>query len=466
MSTNPAEPLPWWRDRRLLILVAVTVGLRLLLEALWPFERCVRDECMYLFTAERMAEGMGMTPSNGWIWAPAHIFLLAVVHKLTLGYAAVLKVPQALFCGVAVVTLHRLGQRVVGERGALFGAWIYALHPTIVFFATRLWSETVYATLLLLALLTLLKARDGLPWRAALTGALVGLCVLLRGVATYMLPLFVLGLVWGRLRERRAWGQGAGLMLAAVLVVSPYSLYASHKFDTFIISDRTMGQMMWLGNNDFPPFTFDYGNGQLSKRNYDALAATGREHCAPKEEPVERDRCETAAGKAWIRDNPEEFLGRVPLRLAQLFNPNSFLTRHLRQGGWKNLPQVVDELICWLVVLASFLTVLGSALGAWARRSGPYLLVVGLTTAYHLAAVGALAGLSRYRVPLDVIWLPFAGLFLASPLACLRAIGGRWWAALGAAVSVAVLLWLSLWFLPAGFPWWKSAYPLWSGWLP
>ena len=465
MTTTPAELSPWWRDRRLLLLVIVTVVLRLVIEGLWPMEVCVRDECMYLFTAERMAEGQGMTASNGWIWAPAHVFLLAVVHKLTFGFAPVLKVPQAFFCGVAVVTLFRIGQRVASERAALASAWVYALHPTIVFFATRLWSETIYATLLLLALLGLLKAREGAPGRAAITGALVGLCVLLRGVAQYMLPIFALGLIWGRWRERRAWGQGLILALTALLVVAPYSTYATHKFGTFLISDRTMGQMMWLGNNDFPPITFDFGNGQLRQRDYNGYAKQGREHCAPKEQPVERDLCETAAGEAWIRDNPEEFLRRVPLRLAQLFNPNSFLTRHLRHGGWKNLPGFVDELLCVAVVLASLITVLGAALGAWSRRLGVYALVVGLTTAYHLAAVGALAGLSRYRVPLDVIWLPFAGIFLAAPVATLRGLLRPWWRLLGALVTVGVLLWLMLWFLPAGFPWWETEYPLWGGWL-
>ncbi len=465
MTPPSAGPLPWWRERKLLVLVLVTVLLRLLIEGLWPMESCVRDECMYLFTAERMADGQGMTASNGWIWAPAHVFLLAVVHKISFGYAPVLKVPQAIFCGVAVITLVRIAQRVAGERAALAAGWIYALHPTLVFFATRLWSETIYATLLLLALLGLQRARDGQPWQAAKTGALVGLCVLLRGVATYMLPIFALGLLWGRWRERRAWGQSLSMVLAAVLLVAPYSTYATHKFGTFIISDRTMGQMMWLGNNDFPPFTFDYGNGQLSQRRYDKLADQGREHCAPKEQPVERDLCETAAGKAWIRDNPREFLRRVPLRLAQLFNPNSFLTRHLRQGGWKNLPGFVDEALCVLVVLASFLTVLGSAIGAWSRRLGSYALVVGLTTAYHLAAVGALAGLSRYRVPLDVIWLPFVGLFLAAPAATLRSLLHPWWRLLGAVLTLGVLLWLMLWFLPAGFPWWETEYPLWAGWF-
>jgi hypothetical protein len=227
-----------------------------------------------------------------------------------------------------------------------------------------------------------------------------------------------------------------------------------------------MGQMMWLGDNDFPPITFDYGNGQLTDRAYEAYARQGRPHCAPKDQPAERDRCETAAGKAWIREHPGEFLRRVPLRLAQLFNPNSFLTRHLRTGGWKHLPEAADEVLCWLVVLTSLTTVLGSAAGAWSARRSPLLLVVALTTAYHLAAVAALAGLTRYRVPLDILWLPFAGLFLAAPGAALRTIARSPWRLAGFLATASLLMWLMAWFLPAGFPWWHAEFPPWKGWLP
>ncbi len=464
MSTPPTPSPPWWRDRRLLLLVAVTIGLRLLMAAIWPMEKCLRDECMYMFTAERMANGQGMTASNGWIWAPFHVFLMAVMHKLT-GYAGLLKIPQILFCGVAVVTIFRLGQRVTGERAALMGAWFYALHPTLAFFGERWWSETIYATLLLMALLQLHRARDGIPRRAALTGGLVGLCVLLRGVATYMLPIFALGMLWGRFRRKQAWIQVLAMVAVTVLVVTPYSIYASSKFNTFIISDRTMGQMMWLGNNDFEPITFDYGNGKLTDRAYKSHTGGGREHCAPKSRPVKRDRCETEAGKQWIRDNPREFLRRVPLRLAQLFNPNSFLTRHLRSGSWKGLPQGVDNAICVLVVIFSFVNVLGAALGAWTSKRSVYLLVVGLTTAYHLAAVASLAGLSRYRVPLDTLWIVFVGAFLAAPLSSLRQAMRPWWRPLGVLITLALLLALMLWFLPAGFPRWRVDFPLWAGWL-
>ncbi len=453
-APTPPSPLPWWRDRRIWTLLAVTVLPRLAVAAIGYDVRCVRDECMYLFTAHRMMDGLGMTPSNGWLWAPGQVALMAI-HGLVTGYPGTVKVTQCLLAGVSALLLVRLGTRVGGERAGFIAAWIYALSPTLVFFAARLWSEITYATLLLLALEALFRAREGGAARAILPGLALGACVLLRGVATYMLPIFALGLLWGRWRERRAWVGALLLVVATVATVGPYSAYASRKFGAFIVSDRTMGQMMWLGDNDFAPVTFDWGNGLLTDSAYAKHTGTGRLHCAEKREPIVRDTCETAAGIAWIREHPDLFLRRVPLRLAQMLNPNTFLTRALRDARPRGIVHVAADGVSVLVVAFSFLHVLGAAVGAWARGRGVYVLVGGLTTAYHLAAVGALAGLSRYRLPLEVLWLPFVGALLAAPRASWAALAGSRRRLVGAILTVALLLPLLLWFLPAGFPRWK-----------
>ena len=159
---------------------------------------------------------------------------------------------------------------------------------------------------------------------AIYTGLLVGVCVLFRGVATYMLPIFCVSLLWRRLTEWTAWKQVVAVGVGAVMMVAPYSTYATKKFDSFMVSDRTLGQMMWLGNNDFEPIAFDWGNGPLSNFAFERHTSIGREPCGKRREPVERDKCQTKAGVEWIQSNPVEFVKRVPLRIAQMFNPHSF----------------------------------------------------------------------------------------------------------------------------------------------
>lgn len=445
----------WWHDSSLRNAVLVAFVLRLVPMLVWIDKPCVRDECTYVDLAQAILDGEGMVGSHGWLWAPAYPFLMAI-HAAITGYPATIQVTQLAVALAAVVMLHSLTREEYGERAAKIAAWAYAINPTYVFYTTSLWSESLYSGLLLAALLALRWTRAGGWARGALPGALVGLCVLFRGVATYMLPVFVVGLLWARWRETAAWKAALACVAACVLTVAPYSAYASARWGEFVVADRTMGQMMWLGNNDFPPITFDTGNGALAKRTFDRITAQGRKPCAKTGNPVEKDDCEAAAGLAWIEAHPDLFVGRMPLRVAQLVNPHSFLTRHLRWGRWGGLPQAVDEVLVGAVVAFSFVTLVGGTVAWFTRARGWYAATSGLIVLYHVAAIAVLAGLTRYRVPLEPLWLVHAAALLAAPRDTWRRLwDGSARAVIGVAVTV-VLIVLMLWFLPAGWPAWRT----------
>lgn len=446
----------WWHVRTLRNAILAAFVLRLVPMLVWIDKPCVRDECTYQDLAQALLDGHGMVGTHGWLWAPAYPALMAA-HQAVFGYPGTVQVSQLLAALVAVGMLWSLTRRELGERAASVAAWIYALNPTYIFYTTSLWSETLYSALLLGGLVALRWARDaGGPARGLLPGLMVGLCVLFRGVATYMLPIFMVALLWGRWREGRAWKAALACGLAAALTVAPYSIYATRKFDGLVISDRTMGQMMFLGNNDFPPITFDIGNGALAKHTMERYLAMGRPECPKTGNPVQKDSCETANGLAWIREHPDLFLGRIPLRVAQLVNPHSFLTRHLRWGRWRGLPDAVDEALIVSVVALSFVTLVGGTIGWFTRARGWLAATTGLIVLYHVAAVAALAGLTRYRLPLEPLWLVWAAGVLVAPREAARILlNGSWRSVVGVGVTV-VLVGLMLWFLPAGWPWWRS----------
>lgn len=465
------------RDRRLL---GLAMGLCLLLRvvplAIWPNERCVRDECTYLTVADGFAAGEGMTASAGWLWAPGYPFLVSL-HDRLIGWGSAIKLTQAFVSVGTTGLVYLLALRLLRprrpdglpdeaseartRRAAGMAALLYALSPSLAFYTISVWSETLYTTALLGALLALFRARDRLGGSgtaalrsAAAAGALLGVCVLFRGIATYMLPFFATGLLWGRLRQGRAWAQSAALALCAGLVVAPYSVYASQKFDALVVSDRTLGQMMYLGNNGFDPITFDFGNGTLSPRALDRHAAAGRPHCAPEDQTIERDDCERAAGAQWIRMFPAEFLARVPLRVAQMLTPHSLLTRHLRWGHWQGMPQPMKEtLVIWGAVWSLGAVWLGAVgLAAWGGGATG-ATITGLLL-YHVAAIAALAGLSRYRAPLEPLLMIFAAAVLVDASGTARRLIGWRRAAMFAALLALVPL--TLWFLPAGWTWWRT----------
>ena len=463
------------------MVVAAGTVLRVLPLALWPADRCVRDECTYLKLALRMAAGEGMTSSSGWLWAPGYPFLLAL-HRWIFGYASAIKGTQVVVAALCTLLVYRLalwaaaafdGTReavAAGEapprarRVALWAAGLYAFSPHQAFFAGRLWSEVIYSALLMGAVLFMLAARRALDggrlravWsRAALVGVSIGACMLFRGVATYMLPIFGVALLWGHWRRPRAWAQAVLVSLVAGLVVAPYSAYATRKFGAFVLTDRTLGQMMWLGDNDFDPIGFDYGNGQLSRRAFKRTREKGREPCATRSRAMERDACMTEEGIAWIRAHPLEFVERMPVRVAQMLTPHTLLTRHLRWGRFKGMPWWMDELIVLWTVLWSLVVLWGGALGLVARgRGGQGVLIAGVLL-YHLAAVAALAGISRYRVPLEPLLMIYAAPLLVEPRATLGRLRAEPWRGLVAVLVMAALVPLVLWFLPAGWPEWRT----------
>lgn len=456
--------------RTLWLALGLCLALRVIPLLLWPAEPCVRDECTYLKISESLARGDGMIDTAGWLWAPGYPFLVSL-HERLVGWGSVIKLTQVFVALANTALLWRLARCALrdgtepGEaharRAADIAALLYATSPSLAFYAISVWSETIYTTLLLGALLALLAARDHVeagPRRAlgvaAGAGALLGACVLFRGVATYMLPFFAAGLLWGRARRPRALAQLAALALAAGVVVAPYSLTASREYDAPIVSDRTLGQMMWLGNNGFDPVSFDYGNGVLSPRALDRHTDAGRPHCASERDLVARDDCERAAGFAWIRMYPLEFARRIPVRVAQLLTPHSLLTRHLRWGNWQGMPQPLKEAVILGGALSSLTAVLLGALGLVAWGRGAASATISGLLLYHVAAIAALAGLSRYRAPLEPLLMVFAGAVLAD-LAGTRArlTGGRRWLAI---VGMCALVPLCLWYLPAGWTWWRS----------
>lgn len=464
-------PPVWKTDKSLRNALIAGFFARTIPGLVWATDTCLRDECTYLKLAERFADGQGMTSSAGWIWAPGYPFLMGIVEFLSGGYGGLIKIPQVPVSLGCIVLVYLLAREAFPEdkRVPRIAAWLYALSPHMSFFAIRLWSEVIYSALLMGGLLLLIRSWKAIDsgddtrrgWRHTLVASVIGgSCVLFRGVATYMLPIWLFTTLWGRWKKPKAWAQAALITVAAAATVAPYSIYATQKFDGVIVSDRTMGQMMWLGNNDFDPITFDYGNGQLSRSAFRRTKLKGRDpkECGSRKNAYTRDKCQTEEGIAWIKANPQEFVSRMPMRVAQLLNPHSLLTRHLRWGRFPGMPQWMDELVVLGGALMSMLAMLGGAIGLTTRgRDSQALLFAGIVT-YHCAAIAVLAGLTRYRVPLEPLLMVYAAALLANPRAAWQALGEgplRWrlWLTL---TTVAVVTPLMLWYLPAGWPWWRT----------
>ncbi len=127
------------------------------------------------------------------------------------------------------------------------------------------------------------------------------------------------------------------------------------------------------------------------------------------------------------------------------------------------MPGWLRSSLCLLVLAAHFLVVGTAALGAagaFRARGKPggddareaLVATAWALTLYHLAAAGALIGLSRFRVPLIPLWLPFSALLLVRPRAILATAFDGPRRSLFAAALLALVLALSLVYLGRAFP--------------
>ncbi len=420
--------------------IIAAVALRILPLLLWPDSPCTRDDCTYLTLAHGLVEGKGMVGTHGWLWAPGYPYFLAF-HERWFGDANAARWTQALISGASVPLVAALA-KPFGSRPAQVAAWLQAVSPTQVFFSVNLWSEGIYTTLLLGSLVAMQHSVKGSAWWAAASGALAGACILFRGMAIGILPAIAMAFDRKRL---------AVALLACAVVVVPYSLSASARFGGPVLADRTLGQMMWLGNNTFAPVTFDWENGAITEERYRFATAGGRGHCAFENDPLRQDRCEVEAGADWIVGHPAAFIERIPVRLAQLLNPHSFLTRHLRLAYWKGMPHWLDELLIVVTVVVSSISILGGIIG-WTRHGyGAFARSSAALVVWHVLVISVLAGLTRYRVPLEPIgcvW--FATLFSERALPPSSRIR-RWVGGVIVVMAAAEMLW----FLPSAWPTWR-----------
>lgn len=116
---------------------------------------------------------------------------------------------QSVLGAVSCVLVFVLAHRLADRRGGLLAATVCALHPALLLYTARPFTETLYTLLLLLLVRELVRP----DWSMARSGALLGLQLLLKNTAVLHL------LAWGPwLRRSPARVAGAGLIAVALLL--------------------------------------------------------------------------------------------------------------------------------------------------------------------------------------------------------------------------------------------------------
>lgn len=377
--------------------------------ALWaqPLHMPANDEVEYVQVARDLLAGRGWAFYTHWRWLRAPLYPLFLAGSLWLagGDLHLAALPNLALSVALVGVVYGLARELagVGRAGpALLAAAIMAALQTAATFASLYMSETLFALLFGLGLLSLARWQraGGVGW-AAVAGVLLGLACLTRSAGLVFVPLaglWMLGAAWGR------GGLRPGLLLpplalgaAAALTVAPWVAYTCRAYGRCILIETGGSYNLWAFYD--PHESLETINATLE--------------AVPN--PVARADLATQRGMARLREDPLIVLRKIPAEWRRLWAVNPIEDRFLRASNYSDPPPalflsalLLDDVLYLLVLCAApfglaltYRRPLAILLGLWL---GVFTLVTLLTHAE-----------GRYRHFLFVALLPLAALALTRP---------------------------------------------------
>ena len=227
----------------------------------------------------------------------------------------------------------------------MWAAAVVAFYPELVWFSVHFWSETVFMVLLWWGIERLLAADLlGGIGRAVAAGLLWGAAILTRETVLYFVPLAA---AWLATRDRgRARAQAAAFLVAALLVVAPWTYRNWVQFHAFVPVSTAGGQNLFQGNALIPR--------DVTYEMVDAVQ--GR---------VEQYRYATRMGLQAIRDRqPAWIFEKLRDEMPRLWEADSLVLVHIKRGAYGAVAPMV-AVTAALVVLAPYVAVLAPV------RAGP-----------------------------------------------------------------------------------------------
>jgi hypothetical protein len=223
---------------------ALGLAVALVAGAAWRARHAI-DHGAFLSTDERAYSALGVAISHGHYdppgmdnplhWPPGTPLLFGAARQLT-GAAGRPLDPAAAYAAqvivgvLLIVVVFVLVRMLTGPWPAVAAAAAVALYPPLAVISGDMVSEPLGALTIAVVMLALARAwRSPSPWRFALAGAATGAAILVRA-DLLVLPLVlavVVALTLRRSGARPALLAAGAYLLAAVLALAPWSIYAS-----------------------------------------------------------------------------------------------------------------------------------------------------------------------------------------------------------------------------------------------
>lgn len=321
--------MPRSSDRLFTWAVAMVALLPRLFVALAWSREPVWDGHYYHFGAMRIAQGLGYSEdvviSGVRVWRPwshypvGYSAVLAGAYRLFGSGLLVAPIVNAVIGTLLVVVVHRLALRAATVNRARIAAAITAIHPGLIAYSAVLMSEILCALLVFTGAWVAVRR---LRWSStALCGVLFGLSALVRPSSILAAPLVALLMPVPRLA---ALSRAAVVSLVAVATVLPWTYRNCRVMDGCALVSTNGG------------WNFAIGALTPTGRFYPLHASDG---CPVVTGQVQQDRCWAEVGRQTVLKDPVAWLERIPLKLSQTYDHESFAIEYLREADPESWPE-------------------------------------------------------------------------------------------------------------------------------
>jgi len=405
---------------------------------------------------------------------PTLPWFLAAVYRLAGHSYRAARVAQSVLAGMIVLAIYAIGATLFARATGYVAALGVAFYPPLIYLSGVFYAEQLFTILLVATVFCLVKwwETKRVCW-VVMAGIGLGLGALCRPVLLGFVPFAAAYVGWTANAKLR-WPRSVAVLLAALAVtVGSWTIRNAMTFHHFVPVSTGFGLHLWRGNNDTARGDADDrvllpGNdlwiqrvtelpdkaqqqevwarerrlnaaimecklvGPALPRPTSPTAATPEEaaleNTALQWDLVKLDRVFKSAGEEWMAEHPIDVLRLSGRRLLELY---SAFSRTRTQTEVVNRRNRVIAAISFYPVLA--LGLIGAVI-AWDRQRAsvvvPAAIVAG-TVVYLL-----MTACTRFRLPLDPLWILLASVAVTSP-----------WDRLRVAVTSA---WGSLWKPPDG----------------
>jgi 4-amino-4-deoxy-L-arabinose transferase-like glycosyltransferase len=393
--------------------------------------RPANDALEYDYLARSIGAGEGYPPSGYLLQGgptavrgPAYPFLLGGLYALTSDSTLAGRLLNAVLGAAIVALLFLVAWRVWGRRVALAAAALAAVFPPFVLLSRDLVSESLFIALELAAILCVLEMRRSggrLRWAAG-AGAICGLAILTRPTGFIVLLAIFVGVSMQRpLLRPRSLAPPAIFLACALAAIFPWTVRDAIEFGRFVPVTTSAGIASAGTYNDVARIKGERPGAWIDPQIVP--------HFRPLFETRGIDEAEVDAtlrreARAFAWEDPDYVAEAAAWNLLRLFEIEGGSVVDLRseavydRGIGSALPSSERLGLAIAVALAGFgLFAMLGPLGREVSRGrriprGPlFLWLVPLAIA---AATLPIAGLPRYRLPIDPFILILAGIGLVA----------------------------------------------------